>query len=107
MTHNIKFEANESAILLKVTLLMLVALESQDCIIAPYRALEIPVKKSGHPYMTDMLVTKIQEMTPDDGSIATVLKNEAILIIIECKKAVSQSFPMIDPSDIIEMLIYC
>lgn len=106
MTCNIKFEANESAILMKVTLLMAVALKAQDCIIVSYHALELPAKKSGHPYVTDMLVTNLPKVTSDEGSIATILKNEAILMIIECKKAVSQSFSMIDPSDI-EILIYC
>ena len=93
---------------MKVTLLMAVALRTKDCTIVPYCALELPMKKSGHPYMTDMLVTKIPDTTSsDEGSIAAVLKNETILMIIECKKAVSLSFLMIDHSDVIEMLIYC
>ena len=45
--------------------------------------------------------------TQSAAIITTVASKESIVIVIECKKTVSASLVMIEPNEVIEMLIYC
>ena len=105
------FEANENAVLLKVTLLMAMALKPLNCKVVPYHALELPVNKRGNPFVVDMLVTEPSE--PSDtqadepsSSVTMVSQEDAVVMVVEVKKSVSVLFQRAEPDDVIELLIY-
>ena len=47
---NICFEGTENAVLLKATLMLATAVKPLKCMVMPYHVLELPTKKTGHPY---------------------------------------------------------
>ena len=120
MTGNISFEANENAILFKVTLMMAIALKSSNYQIVPYHALELPLKKVGHPYTADMLIRdnksdKSSSMSCSDdvdsvdevAPIAAIAKKHNIIMVVEIKKKLAAEFSANDPDEVLELLIYC
>ena len=125
---NIKFEPNENAVLLKITLMIAISLNG--CEVVPFHSLELETQKKGHPYVVDMIVesrgdlsrpsasfqdeTSSQDDTSFQGqnlseqhsSFTMVSQNNSLLMVIEVKKTISVSFAANDPANVIEMLIY-
>ena len=96
---NICFECTENAVLLKTTLMLATALKPLKCMVVPYHVLELPTKKTGHPYISDLII-KGESDSADCESICesveaeslppvtTVSRQDLILMLIECKKTV-------------------
>ena len=94
------------------------ALKPLGCTVVPYHVLELPSKKPGHPYVSDVVIKGQLECESESSSgsgsdtqsaalITTVANKESIVMVIECKKTVSASLVMIEPNEVIEMFIYC
>ena len=81
---------------------MSAALKSNNCEVTPLHTLELPIKKVGHPYIVSPVIT-----LPQSTSVATVHNDKSLIMMIEVKKSIPAKFPMSEPSDIIEMLMYC
>ena len=75
------------------------ALKPLGCTVVPYHVLELPSKKSGHPYVSDVVIKGQVECESETSSrsvsdtqsaaiITTVASKESIFIVIECKKMV-------------------
>ena len=94
------------------------ALKPLGCTVVPYLVLKLPSKKPGHPYVSDVVIKGQLECESESSSgsvsdtqsaalITTVANKELIVMVIECKKTVSALLVMIEPNEVIEMLIYC
>ena len=110
------FANGSMARLLHLALLMAIGLKDLEkvCKVAPYYVLEIS-ELSGHPYCADIVIKSpgwseaSSDITTesDEPSKATVSIDDAILMVVECKRVVSPSLAFVKHSDIIEMMIYC
>ena len=114
----INFEGSECVVTIKVTLLMAIGLKDLEkvCKVAPCYVLEIS-ELSGHPYCADIVIKSpgcsqassdiTTESDESSKAITTVSIDDAILMVVECKRVVSPSLAFVKHSDIIEMMIYC
>ena len=87
------------------------ALKPLNCTVVPYHILELPIKKTSHPYVVDMIVEKNynSESSLSDtelmGRLITTVCCNNNITVVECKKTVLPSFIMLELSDVIELLI--
>ena len=103
--------------------MMAAELKNLSCEIIPYYCVEIP-KKPGHPYMTDIIIETSTSASNDmptlsdtpvevipavstESNFATVHQSNEVVMVVEIKKSLSVEFKMINPSDIMEILVYC
>ena len=95
--------------------MMSAALKSNGCEVIPFHVLELPTKKVGHPYVADVVISESESSgdnstISDDAlsaSVVTVHRDRSLIMVIEVKKSISAKFFMSEPSDVIELLIYC
>ena len=90
------------------------SLKSNNYEVKPFHSLELPTnaKKVGHPYVVDMVISDSESSDnsttlDEQSSVATVHKGRSLFMVIEVKKAVPAKFSMNEPTNVIEMLIYC
>lgn len=101
----VEIDSNELSLTAKLTTLLALTFEETNLYITPFFNLEVPENKRGHPYMADLLVTSTHEKEHTRNAIA--IKHEKHLkMLIEVKKTVTSDLVMMDPSHLIEMLLY-
>ena len=98
-------EPNELSLTPKITFLLTLVFRDTNYKITPFKHLMVTEGRRGHPYMSDIILSEEKEVEVENNSI-TVAHSEELIMLVEVKKSISLELSLVDPSTVIEMLLY-